>query len=95
MSLYNCIWRKKIPFVFPFIVIAFVRVEEHISQGKDSFLVDPDPNLLYTKRKLSKQGASCSGVDSSSDVPLKLKVKFPQAGWGSRLDKCRFLRRQR
>ena len=42
---------------------------------------------MYTKRKLSKQGASCSGVDSSTDVPLKLKVKFPQAGWGSRLDK--------
>ena len=42
---------------------------------------------MYTKRKRSKQGASCSGVDSSSDVPLKLKVKFPQADWGSRLDK--------
>ena len=64
-----------------------MRVEEYISQGKDSFLVDPDPNLLCTKRKVSKQGASCSGVDSSSDVPIKLKVKFPQAGWGSRLDK--------
>ena len=72
MSLYNRIWRNKfkIALFFPFIVIAFFRVEEYISQGKDSFLVDPDPNLLYTKRKLSKQGASCSGFDSSSDVPI-------------------------
>ena len=35
---------------------SFLRVEECISQGKDSLLVDPDPNLLYTKRKLAKQG---------------------------------------
>ena len=25
------------------------RVEEYVNQGKDSFLVDPDPDLLYTK----------------------------------------------
>ena len=31
------------------------RVEEYINQGKDGFLVDPDPDLIYTKRKLGKQ----------------------------------------
>ena len=65
----------------------FLRVEEYISQGKDSLLVDPDPNLLYTKRKLAKQGANCSVVDSRSGDVFKQKVKFPSTGWGSQLEK--------
>ena len=65
----------------------FLRVEEYISQGKDSLLVDPDPNLLYTKRKLAKQGANCSVVDSRSGDVFKQKVKFPSSGWGSQLEK--------
>ena len=55
---------------------------EYISEGKDGFLVDPDPNLLYTKRKLAKQGVSCAVVD----VP-KQKLKFPESGWWSQLEK--------
>ena len=52
--------------VFLFVAIAFLRVEEYIIQGKDSFLMDSDSNLLYTKRKFAKQGASCAVVDSNS-----------------------------
>ena len=78
---------KEIPLVFLFVVIALLRVEEYISEGKDGFLVDPDPNSHYTKRKLAKHGASCAVVDSSSvDVP-KQKTKFPESGWGSQLEK--------
>ena len=51
---------------FFFVAIAFLRVEEYIIQGKDSFLMDPDSNLLYTNRKFAKQGASCAVVDSNS-----------------------------
>ena len=47
---------------FSFVAIA----EEDIIQGKDSFLMDPDSNLLYTKRKFAKQGPSCAVVDSNS-----------------------------
>lgn len=72
---------------FSFYCHCFLRVEEYISQGKDSLLVDPDPNLLYTKRKLAKQGTSCSVVDSSSGDVFKQKVKFPESGWGSQLEK--------
>ena len=72
---------------FSFYCHRFLRVEEYISQGKDSLLVDPDPNLLNTKRKLVKQGTSCSVVDSSSGDVFKQKVKFPESDWGSRLEK--------
>ena len=33
-------------------------VEEYITQKKDKSLVDPDPNLLYTKRKQARQSDS-------------------------------------
>ena len=62
-------------------------MEEYINQGKDSLLVDLDPNLLYTKRKLAKQGTSCSVVGSSSGDVFKRKVNFPRSGWGSQLEK--------
>ena len=58
--------------VFLFVAIAFLRVEENIIQGKDSFLMDPDSNLLYTKRNFVKQDASCAVVDSNSGEGLKL-----------------------
>ena len=72
---------------FSFYCHCFLRVEEYISLGKDSLLVDLDPNLLYTKRKLAKHGTSCSVVDSSSGDVFKQKVKFPESGWGSQLEK--------
>ena len=55
---------------------------EYISEGKDGFLIDPDPNLLYTNQKLAKQGAS----SAVADVP-KEKLKFSKSGWGSQLEK--------
>ena len=68
---------------FSFYCHRLLRVEEYIKQWKDSLLVDPDPNLLYTKRKLAKEGTSCSVVDSSSGNVFKQKVKFPR---GSQLE---------
>ena len=50
---------------FFFVAIAFLRVEEYIVQGKDSFLMDPGPNSLYKNRNFAKQGASCVVVDSN------------------------------
>ena len=42
-------------------------VEEYISQKQDKFLVDPDPNLLYTKQKQARQCYStCSNATSSA-----------------------------
>ena len=82
------VWENKNnALVFLFVVIVLLGVEEYISERKDGLLVDPDPNSLYTKRKLARQGASCAVVDSSSvDVP-KQKLKFPESGWGSQLEK--------
>ena len=78
-----------------FRVSEFPRVEEYISQGKDRFIVDPDPNLLYTKRKLAKQRvaavgeniATSSAIASSSVVSFEETVRFPDRGWGNRLEK--------
>ena len=77
-----------------FRVSEFFRVEEYITQGKDSFLVDPDPSLLYTKRKLAKQGdlagtiiTTSSAIASSSVVTSEQNVNFPDDGWGNRLKK--------
>lgn len=85
-----------------FCVSEFFRAEEYITQGKDSFLVDPDPNLLYTKRKLAKQGdlagtiiTTSSAVALSSVVTSEQNVNFPDRGWGNRLEKWRFLPKQR
>ena len=33
------------------VVVFLVLKTEYISQKKDMFLIDPDPNLLYTKQK--------------------------------------------
>ena len=43
-----------------------IRVEEYIIQGKDSFLINPDPNSSNKKRNFAKLGASCAVVDSNS-----------------------------
>ena len=45
-------------------------VEEYISQGKDRFLVDPDPNLLYTKRKLAKQSAPAASENITTSSAI-------------------------
>ena len=66
------------------------RVEEYVNQGKDSFLVDPDPDLLYTKRKLTRQSDSVDSNIPTSSAPTVSsdnKVSFPQHGWGIRLEK--------
>ena len=66
------------------------RVEEYVNQGKDSFLVDPDPDLLYKKRKLTRQSDSVdSNIPTSSGptVSYDNNVSFPQHGWGIRLEK--------
>jgi len=40
------------------------RVEEYIASGRDKFIVDPDPNKIYTKCK--DRECSISLPDSSS-----------------------------
>ena len=34
--------------------VTVFRVEEYVASGKDKTMFDPDPNRLYTKRKLQK-----------------------------------------
>ena len=68
---------------------SMLMVEEYISKGKDRFLVDPYPNLLYTKRKLAKQRAAAvsenittsSAIASSSVVSSEQTLSFPDSRW--------------
>ena len=62
-------------------------VEQYISQGKDSHLVDPDPNKLYTKRKLAKEGITVAqGPLASSTNLAPPRVRYPQNGWSCSLE---------
>ena len=36
----------------------FSRVDEYIKSGLDDAIVDPDPDLTYTKRKIAREQAS-------------------------------------
>ena len=58
-ALFCSLKKLKNALVFLFVAIPFLRVEEYIIQGKDSFLIDSDPNLLYT---------------SSENLPSRVRV---------------------
>ena len=61
-----------------------------INQGKDGFLVDPDPDLIYTKRKLAKQNESAATNTATSSVitfSTANNFSFPQHGWEINFEK--------
>ena len=61
------------------------RVEEYIASGRDKFVVDPDPNKIYTKPKARE--CSVSLPDSLSQNNVGTQVKYPTTGWGKALEK--------
>ena len=73
------------------IILCFVfspfRIEEYINTGKDKFVIDPDPNLIYTKRKLEKLGKSQTLCVTSSNSPVRSKIIYPKDSWSKSLKK--------
>ena len=65
-------------------VVSF-RVEEYIASGRDKFIVDPDPNQIYTKRKARECSISLPGPLSQNDTAPR--VKYPTTGLGKALEK--------
>ena len=77
------------------------RVEEYIRRNLHQCIVDPDENMIYTRRKLHFLGSSISvgessnaGIRSSSDTAASSNTlttaqipKFPADGWGISLEK--------
>ena len=61
------------------------RVEEYIASGRDKFIVDPDPNQIYTKRKARECSVSLPGPSSQNDAAPR--SKYPTTGWGKALEK--------
>lgn len=60
-------------------VVSFT-VEEYIASGRDKFIVDPDPNQIYTKCKARGCSISLLGPSPQNDAPPR--VKYPTNGWG-------------
>lgn len=52
--------------------------------GKDKDIVDPDPEAIYTQRKQQRQPATSTSDDNE---PPRIRVKFPDKGWGISLEK--------
>ena len=61
------------------------RVEEYIASGRDKIIVDPDPNIIFTKRKARE--CSISLADFSNQIKDDPKANYPKNGWGKALDK--------
>ena len=88
------LFHTKLELIFLYYVSYIFRVEGYINQGKDGFLVDPDPDLIYTKRKLAKQNESAAtntatNITTSSVTTFSTanNFSFPQRGWGINLEK--------
>lgn len=76
--------------------------EKYISQGKEADIVDPDPNKIFTKRKLSKEGKLTYDVHASSSssaiaAPITTsnhtKLKYPEVGWSNSRSRMPFFTR--
>ena len=80
----------------------FSRVDDYIKSGLEDAIVDPDPDLIYTKRKIAREQASSShGTVASTSTNAsstyvskeKIKVNFPTSRWGNSLQKMPFFSR--
>ena len=65
-------------------VVSF-RVKEYIASGRGKFIVDTDPNQIYTKCKARKCSISLPGSSSQNDAAPR--VKYPTTAWGKALEK--------
>lgn len=61
-------------------------MEEYIKAGQDSYIVDPDKDLCYTKRK--QRLINLRSVDATPALQsAKSTIKFPEKGWSRSLQK--------
>jgi len=69
--------------------------------GLEDAIVDPDPDLTYTKRKIAREQASSShetvastSINASSTYVSQrqgnIKINYPMSGWGNSLQKMPF-----
>ncbi|CAH3156500.1 unnamed protein product, partial [Pocillopora meandrina] len=58
------------------------RVLEYVASGRDKDVVDPDKNLIYTRRKARQEQLA-----QSDAMPEESTVKFPSAGWSTSLQR--------
>ena len=91
------LFHSKLRLIFFILKVSYIfTVEEYINQCKDGFLVDPDQDLIYTKRKLARKLAkqnespgtnTATGTTKSSIITFSTanNFSFAQHGWGINL----------
>ena len=58
-------------------LICFGRVLEYVGSGRNKDVVDPDQNLIYTRRKQRQEQLQAQ----SDTLPKESTVKLPTTGW--------------
>ena len=85
------------------LLVILSSVNEYINSGLNDAIVDPDPELIYTKRKLAREqtkssketvpSTSITSITTLSQHQGKVKVNYPMSGWGISLQKMPFFSR--
>ena len=74
-------------------------LNQYINSDLKEVIVDPDPELMYTKRKIASKETkgskeSVPGTsNTSTDSQRHEKVNYPASGWGISLKKMPFFSR--
>ena len=72
-----------------FISVSFNnRVNEYLKSNISYLLVDPDENLVYTRRKLGCPAEHSSQVTGTNSPIERTKVSLPANGWSTSLEKA-------
>ena len=58
--------------MYNYVLFVSVRAEEYIASGRDKFIVDPDPNQIYTKRKTRECSISLPGPSAQNNSSFNL-----------------------
>ena len=66
-------------------------MEEYVKKSLDQNIVDPDPEMIYTRRKLHCLGMNLGKSVGDLDAWIQGKLKIPSDGWGSSLEKTKHL----
>ena len=66
-------------------------MEEYVKKSLDQNIVDPDPEMIYIRRKLHCLGMNLGKSVGDLDAWTQWKLEIPSDGWGSSLEKIKHL----
>ena len=68
-------------------------MEEYVTRKLDQNIIDPNPEIIYTNRKLYRLSTNLRKSVGYLSAWTQWKLKIPSDGWGSSLDKNAFFTR--